>query len=167
MLNYIFIYIYIIKHEKLIWTEITIEQKLNHKCAMIHSQVWIYLTRIIISSAERKVYPLHFSLSVRLNRSWGHHLAVMPVGITEWLAEIGIFHTRFSRISKSRSALLLCDYCTIVFHFVCCMVLTLFICGDVELNPGPKNIRSYYFSHSHVLTGISTVLLLITFLNYH
>ena len=29
------------------------------------------------------------------------------------------------------------------------MALTLFICGDVELNPGPKNTKSYYFSLCH------------------
>ena len=30
------------------------------------------------------------------------------------------------------------------------MALTLFICGDVELNPGPKNTKSsYYFSLYH------------------
>ena len=58
-------------------------------------------------------------------------------------------HTRFSRVSKSKSALLLCYYCTVPFYFVCCMALTLFICGDVELNPGPKNTKSYYFSLCH------------------
>ena len=29
------------------------------------------------------------------------------------------------------------------------MALTLFIYGDVELNPGPKNTKSYYFSLCH------------------
>ena len=29
------------------------------------------------------------------------------------------------------------------------LALTLFICGDVELNPGPKNTKSYYFSLCH------------------
>ena len=110
-------------------------------------------TRIIIFSAVRKVYLsilfLHFSLSVQLNCSEGHHLGVMPVSITQWPAEIGMFHTIFLRVSKSRSALLLCNYCTIEFHFVCCMALTLFIWGDVELNLGSKNTKSYYFSLSH------------------
>ena len=93
---------------------------------------------------------LHFSLSVQLIRSWGHHLGVMPVSIIQWHVEIGIFHTRFSGVSKSRSALLLCNYCTIAFYFVCCKALTLFICGDVDLNPGPKNTKSlYYFSLCH------------------
>ena len=73
----------------------------------------------------------------------------MPVSITQWRVEIGIFHTRFSRVSKSRSALILCNHCTITFYFVCCMALALFTCGDVELNPGPKNTKSYYFSHCY------------------
>ena len=29
------------------------------------------------------------------------------------------------------------------------MALTLFICGDVEINPGPKNTKCYYFSLCH------------------
>ena len=115
--------------------------------------MWVCLTKIMIFSAVRKVYLsilfLYFSLSVQLNRSWGHHLGVMLVSITKWRVEIGIFHTRFSRLSTSRSALLLCNYCTIAFYFVCCMALTLFICCDVELNPGPKNTKSYYFSLCH------------------
>ena len=76
--------------------------------------------------------------------SWGHHLGVIPVSITQWRAEIGIFLTTFSRVSKSRSALLICNYCTIAFYAVCCMTSTLFICGDVESNPGPKNTKSPY-----------------------
>ena len=35
----------------------------------------------------------------------------------QWRAEIGIFHTRFSRVSKLRSALLLCNYRTLTFYF--------------------------------------------------
>ena len=93
---------------------------------------------------------LLFSLSIQLNRYWGHHVGVMPVTITQLPVEIGIFYTRFSRVSKSRSALLLCSYCTIAFYFVCCKALTLFICGEVELNSWPKNTKScYYFSLCH------------------
>ena len=116
-------------------------------------RMWIYLTRIIIFSAVRKVYLsilfLHFSPSVQSNRSWGHDLGVMPVSIIQWRVEIGIFHTRFSKVSKWRSAVLLCNYCTIAFYFVCCMALTLFIYGDLELNPGLRNTKSYYFSLCH------------------
>ena len=56
---------------------------------------------------------------------------VMHFSITQWRVEIGVFHTRFSEVSKSRSALLLCNYCTIAFYFVCYMALTLFSCDDV------------------------------------
>ena len=111
-------------------------------------RMWIYLTTIIIFSAVRKFYIsvlfLHVSLSVQLNRSWD--LSVMPVSITQWRVGIWIFYTRFFRVSKSRSALLLCNYWTIAFYFGCCMALTLFICGDVELKPEPKKTKSYYFS---------------------
>ena len=116
-------------------------------------RMWIYLTRIIIFSAVRKVYLsilfLHFSPSVQSNRSWGHDLGVMPVSIIQWRIEIGIFHTRFSKVSKWRSALLLCNYCTIAFYFVCCMALTLFIYGDVGLKLGLRNTKSYYFLLCH------------------
>ena len=76
-------------------------------------------------------------------------LGVMPVNIIQWRIETGIFHTRFAKVSKSRSALLLYDYCTIAFSFVCCMAITLFICSDMEINSGPKNTKSCYFSLSH------------------
>ena len=95
------------------------------------------------------ISSLHFLLSVQSTCSWGHHLAVMPVSIIKWRAEIGIFHTRFSRVSNWRFALLLYNYWSIAFHFVCCMALTLFICGNVELNPASKNTQSYYFSLFH------------------
>ena len=125
--------------------------------------MWICLAKIIIFSAVRKVYLsilfLHFSLSVKLNRSWGHHLGVMLVSITKWRVEVRIFHTRFSRLSKPRSALLLCNCCTIAFYFVCCVALTFFICCDVELNPGPNNTKSYYFSfcHAHDFSKLSLI----------
>ena len=64
-------------------------------------------------------------------------------------------------VSKSRSALLLCNYCAIAFYSVCCMALTLFIRGDVELNPGPENTNLII---SHFVTGNLTVFLLLTFL---
>ena len=36
------------------------------------------------------------------------------------------FYIRFSRASKSRPAVLLCNYCTVPFYFVCCMALILY-----------------------------------------
>ena len=73
----------------------------------------------------------------------------MPVSITQSRVEIGIFNTRFPRVSKSRSVLLLCNYCTIAFYFLCFTALTLFICGHVELNPGLQNTKYYNFSLCH------------------
>ena len=90
-------------------------------------------------------FVLTFFIVSTIKSLWGHHLGVMPVSIPQWRVEIGIFHTRFSRVSKSRSTLLY-NYCTIAFYFVCYMALTLFICDDVELNPGHKNTKSYHFS---------------------
>ena len=81
---------------------------------------------------------------------WVHHLGVMPVSITQWRVEIRIFRTRLSWISKSSPALLSCNYCTIAFYFVCYMTLTLFICGNVELNLGTPKTKSYYFSLCHL-----------------
>ena len=40
--------------------------------------------------------------------------------------------------------LLLSNYCTITFYFVCCVALTSFICGNVELDPRPKSTKSSY-----------------------
>ena len=93
---------------------------------------------------------LNFSLSAQLNRSWGHHLGAMPVSISQCCVEIGIFYTIFSRVSKSKSGILLYNYCTIAIYFVCWIALNVFICGDMELNPGPKNTKSSYkFSFCH------------------
>lgn len=118
--------------------------------------MWTYLTRIIIFSAEWNVYLwnlfLSFSLSAQLNCSWGYHLGAMLVlvSITQWRVELGIFYTRFFRVSKLKSALLLCNYCTIALYFVCCMVSYLFICGSMELNLWPKITKSSYdFSLCH------------------
>ena len=68
-----------------------------------------------------------FTVSTIKSFMRSHHLGVMSVDIIQRGVEIRIFHTRFSRVFKSRSVLLLCNYCTIVFYFVCCMALTLFI----------------------------------------
>ena len=133
--------------------------------------MWIFLTRIIIFSVVWKIYLsilfLKFSLSVQSNRSWGHHLGVIPVSITQWHLEIEIFYTRFFRVSKSRSALLLYNYCTIAFYYVCCIAVTLFICVEVELNPGPNPKTINLHIIFHLVAWISRAFLLIIFLIYH
>ena len=62
--------------------------------------------------------------------------------------EVGILFTRFTNLCNPKSGLLLYDYNTIAFYFVCSIALALFICGNVELNLGPKNTFSYNFSLS-------------------
>ena len=116
----------------------TVEQKLNHKCAIIHSQDVNIPDKNYNLFSSVKGLSFNFVLifvtastikSFMTSPSWcyacQHYL--MAHRNTN-------FHTRFSRISKLRSVLLLCNYCTIAFYFVCSMGLTLFICGDVELN---------------------------------
>ena len=97
-----------------IWQYKIFEQKLNHKCAMINSE-----DVNISDNNYNSILFLNISQSVQLNRSWGHHLGFMPVSITQWHIEIRIFYTRFCRASKSRSVLLLCNYCAIAFILFC------------------------------------------------
>ena len=130
---------------------------------------YIYLIRIIFFWEVWKNYVsvlfLTFSLSVQLNHSWGYHLGVLPVSIIRWQVEIGNYYTRFSRVSKSKSALLFCNYGTVVFYFVCWMVLTVFICGSRQLNFRCKNTKSSLIFH--VVSKISTTCMRIVFLNCH
>ena len=116
---------------------------------MIYSQDVYMLDKNYNLFSSVKGLRFNFDLTffiVNTSKSFmSHHLGVMPVTIPQWREEIGIFHTRFPGVSKSSSTLLY-NYCTKAFYFVCCMALTSFICGDVELNPGPKNTKSYHFS---------------------
>ena len=120
---------------------------------MIHSQDVNILDKNYNRFSSTKGLPFSFVLTFftvsTTNRSWGNHLGVMPVSITQWRVEIGIFHTRFSRVSKSRSVLLLCNYCTIAFYFVCYNGLNFIHLWWREPNPGPKNTKFYYFPFCH------------------
>ena len=112
----------------------TIEQKLNHKCLMIHYQgVNTSIIFLIFSSIST---TKSFMRSLSCCYTCQHY----PVGV-----EIEIFYTRFSNVFKSWSALFFCNYCTIAFYFLCCIALTLLICGDVKLNAGPKNAKFSLF----------------------
>lgn len=109
-----------------------VEQKLDHQWEMIHSQGVTISDKNYNLFNNVKGLPFNFAIKffiVSTIKSFmrSHHLGVMSVDIIQWGVEIRIFHTRFSRVFKSRSVLLLCNYCTIVFYFVCCMALTLFI----------------------------------------
>ena len=127
----------------------TVEQKLNHKRAVVHSQ------DVDISDKNYNLFGsvkgVHFNFAFKFftvstnkslirSSSWCYTFY-----ITHWCVETGIFKTRCSRVSKSKSELL-CNYCTITFYFLCCMALTVFICGNVELNSGSKNIKRCYNS---------------------
>ena len=67
---------------------------------MIHSQDLNILDKNYNLFSSAKGLSLNFFLTfftvVQLNRSEGHHLGVMPVSITQWPAEIGIFLTIIS-----------------------------------------------------------------------
>ena len=135
---------------------------------MIHSQEVNILDKNYNPFSSTKGLPFNFVLTFftvsTTNRSWGNHLGVMRVSITQWRVEIGTFHTRFPRVSKSRSALLLCNYCTIAFYFVCCNGLNFIHLWWCEPNLGPKNTKFYYFSFCHWnLNSVPAM----TFLNYH
>ena len=71
----------------------------------------------------------------------------------QWHIEIGIFNaTSKARCFKKKSlrvAALVSGFFSFGFYFVC-ILLILFVYGDVELNPGPKNRNSCYnFSICH------------------
>ena len=71
----------------------------------------------------------------------------------QWRLEIGIFNARYkARYFKKNSLRVTAPafgFFSFGFRFVC-ILLILFVCGDVELNPGPKNRNSCYdFSICH------------------
>ena len=71
----------------------------------------------------------------------------------QWRVEIGIFNAtskaRYFKRKSLRVAAPVFRFFSFGFRFVC-ILLILFVCGDVELNPGPKNRNSSYnFSTCH------------------
>ena len=72
--------------------------------------------------------------------SQGFSLLSMLISIMQWRVEIGMFNpthkTRFINL-KSLQLLVLFSVFRLGFRFVF-MVLMLFVCRDIELNPGPK-----------------------------
>ena len=77
----------------------------------------------------------------------------MPISNKQWRVEIGIFNattraTYFKKKSLRVAAPVFCFF-SFEFRFVF-ILLILFVCGDTELNPGPKNMKSCYnFSTCH------------------
>ena len=84
----------------------------------------------------------------------------MPISNMQWRAEIGIFNAtskaRYFKKKSLRVAAPVFYFFSFGFRFVFTL-LSLFVCGDVELNPGPKNRNSCYnFSICHWnLNGIT------------
>ena len=121
-----------------IWQCKSVEQELNHKCAMIHCQNVNISDKNYNLLSRVKCLPLKLvfkfftvstiKLFMRLP-SWCYACQHQSMA-----RRTRNFYTRFFRVSKLKSALLLCNYCTIALYFVCCMVSYLFICGSMELN---------------------------------
>ena len=77
----------------------------------------------------------------------------MPISNMQWRVEIGIFNAtskaRYFKENSLRVAAPVFGFFSFGFRFVF-ILLILFVCGDVELNPGPKNRNSCYnFSICH------------------
>ena len=77
----------------------------------------------------------------------------MPISNMQWRVEIGIFNATFkARYFKKKSLRVATPvFCFLSFGFrFLFILLILFVCGNVELNPIPKNRNSCYnFSICH------------------
>ena len=89
----------------------------------------------------------------------------MTVGLVQWCAVIGVFNCRILVMSKNcknyfinnftsliEILLLLCHYfkSAFIFLFTLLYLFVLLQChGDIELNPGPKNLKTKLFSVCH------------------
>ena len=75
----------------------------------------------------------------------------MPITIVHWRVEIGAFNLRsFMRFPKSVFSVNFRTRIAKYFFMLICGITLLLICGDVELNPGPKKTKSSYnFSLCH------------------
>ena len=77
----------------------------------------------------------------------------MPISNMQWRVEVGIFNaTSKARYFKKKSLQVAAPaFCFFSFGFRFAFILLIsFVCGDIELNPGPKNRNSgYNFSVCH------------------
>lgn len=82
----------------------------------------------------------------------GSYITLMPVSRMQWHVEIEIFNIlAAARYFKKQSLRILCPQfsCCVFFHFTF-LLLSLYVCGDIHLNPGPTRNRPYYnFSICH------------------
>ena len=78
--------------------------------------------------------------------SQGFSLLIMPINNIQWCIEIGMFNpTHKTRFFNEKSFRVVSF--SFVFHFgirFVFVVLMLFACGDIGLNPGPKKRSSCY-----------------------
>ena len=74
----------------------------------------------------------------------------MPVSVVPWRVGIGIFNFRiFVKLNKTKFQLN-SNGMEVSDFFIFCVLIVLIICGDIELNPGPKKDKSCdNFSLSH------------------
>ena len=67
---------------------------------------------------------------------------VMPVSVVLWRVGIGIFNFRFFvKLNKTKFQLT-SNGMEISYFFIFCVLIVLIICGDIELNLGPKEDKS-------------------------
>ena len=80
--------------------------------------------------------------------SKGSYITLMPDSVMQWGVEIGIVNIlATARYSKKQSLRIMCPLFPLcVFFRFTVLLLTLFVCGDIHLNPGPKRNRSRYNS---------------------
>ena len=93
------------------------------------------------------MYDSHKSSYIRVS------ITNYAISNMQWRVEIGIFNaasnTKYFKKKSLRIAAPVFCYSSFGFRFVF-ILLILFICGDIELNPGPKNRKSCYnFSICH------------------
>ena len=66
----------------------------------------------------------------------------MPVSVVLWRVGIGIFNFRFFvKLNKTKFQLI-SNGMEVSYFFIFCVLIVLIICGNIELNPGPKKDKS-------------------------
>ena len=81
-------------------------------------------------------------LNVSLSHSREFLRDVMPVSVVLWRVGIGIFNFQsFVKLNKTKFQLI-SNGMEISYFFIFCVLIVLIICGDIELNRGPKKDKS-------------------------
>ena len=66
----------------------------------------------------------------------------MPIIVVLWRVGIGMFSFRFFVQPNKTKFQLNSNSMEVSYFFIFCVLIVLIICGDTELNPGPKNNKS-------------------------